>query len=344
MKIAFIIYNLDKGGAERVVSLLSLELSKKHNVSIIVFNNTITYNHGGKIIDLKSSSKSSKFGKVVNVFIRVLKLKEVFQKEKFDKVFAFMETAYLPAILTGFPIIASIRNNPYKYSKYITKHILPRAKKIIAPSLEIKNILEKKFNIKNSITINNPIDFQLIDKLKNEQIEEKFDFMVAAGRLHYQKGFDLLVEAYSLSSAKKKIKLLIFGDGELRKNIQKQIDEKNLTNFIILKGKTENLYKYLSKAKMFILSSRYEGFPNVLIEALACNVSCIATNCPTGPDEIIKNESNGLLVINEDIKDLSKAIDRLFFNTELQKKFRDNARKSVEHLSINKIAQKWIDI
>ena len=344
MKIAFVIYSLDKGGAERVVSLLSLELSKQYDVSIIVFENSIVYEYGGEIFDLQLPAKKGKIAKIINIFKRTKSLKKILQQKNFDKIFAFMESAYMPAILTGFEVVASVRNNPHKYSKYVTKYLLPRAKQVVTPSQGIEDMLKDEFGIKRCSTIKNPVDFTMIDRLKLEAIEEKENFLIAAGRLHPQKGFDLLIDAYALSSVQKKIKMLIFGDGALKEELQRKIDEKNLSEYIVLKGKTDNLYKYLYRAKMFILSSRYEGFPNVLIEALSCGVASIATNCPTGPSEIIQNEFNGLLVENENTKALAKAIDRVFFDKELQEKFRKNARKSIEHLSVEKIAQKWIEL
>lgn len=344
MKIAFVIYNLKRGGAERVVSLLSKELSKKYEVSIILFNNSIEYEYSGKLIDLNCNSVDNKMGKFFNIVKRTYKLRQLFKKEMHDKIYCFMETAYLPAILTGFPIIASVRNNPYKYSRYITKYILPNAKKVISVSKEIENILRKEFNISNITTINNPISFELIDKLKNNSIDEDSKFIMAAGRLHHQKGFDILINAYSKSNIKNKVKLLIFGEGKLKDGLQKLINKNGLSDSIILKGIVDNLYKYLSRTEMFILSSRYEGFPNVLIEALACNTPVITTDCPTGPTEIVKNGLNGLIVKSNNIDGLSEAMDKLFFNNELQKRFRDNARKSVEHLAIDKITKKWLSV
>ena len=342
MKIAFVIYNLKKGGAERVVSLLSKELSKKHEISIIVFNNSIEYEYGGELIYLNCDSIKNKIGKIFNIIRRTYKLRRLFKKEMYDKIYCFMETAYLPAILTGFPIIASVRNNPHKHSKYITKYILANAKKIITVSKEIENILIKEFNISNIMTINNPIDFTLIDKLKNDSIDEKSKFIMAVGRLHHQKGFDILIDAYSKSNVKNKAKLLIFGDGKLKNDLQKLIDKNDLSNSIILKGIVDNLYKYLYRAEMFILSSRYEGFPNVLIEALACCTPSISTDCPTGPKEIIKNNFNGLLVKNENTDELSNAIDKLYFDESLKEKFRKKARSSIQHLNIKNIANKWL--
>lgn len=343
MNIAFVIYNLNKGGAERVVSLLSQELSKQHNVTIITFSKEIKYEYGGNIVNLNLSSVDNNLKKILNIIKRTQKLKQIFRQKKFDKIFVFMETAYVPAILTGYPIIASVRNNPHKYSKYITKYILPKAKKVISVSKEIENILRKDFKISNVKTIYNPIDLKLIDKLKENSIQENYKFIMAVGRLEYQKGFDILIQAYSKSNLKKKVKLLIFGDGKLKNELQKLINKMRLSDRIILKGVVDNIYKYFTKAEMFILSSRYEGFPNVLIEALACNTPSISTDCPTGPREIIKNGFNGLLVESENVEKLSKTMDRLYFDELLKAKFKENARKSVKHLDIKNIAQEWLE-
>jgi len=343
MKLAFVIYDLNRGGAERVVSILSQELSKKHDISLIIFNNRIKYDFGGKIIDLDCGSVSSIKGKIINIFKRAYRLREVFKRESFDKIYAFMETAYMPSILTGYSVIASVRNNPTAYTTFVTKYILNRAGKVVAVSKEIEEILNHKFNINQTITIKNPIDFDFINKMKNHKIDEK-NFIMAMGRLHPQKGFDILIEAYSKSIIKEYYRLFIFGEGKQRELLEKQIKKSELTDKVVLKGLIDNPYKYLGRAEIFILSSRYEGFPNVLIEALACNASVISTNCPTGPSEIIEDEVNGLLIKSESIEELTKALDRLYLDKEVGIKNRLEAKKSIEYLSVDNIANEWLSL
>ena len=342
MKIAFVINSLNKGGAERVVSLLSQELSKQHKVFIILYDNSIAYEYGGKIVDIDCKSVSGKIEKIFNVFKRRAKLKKIFEKEQFDKIFAFMESAYLPSILTGYPVIASVRNNIKVYSKYITKYILPKAHKIVTVSKDI----EKQLNIlgiKHTQTIQNPIYIDNEYKIKENLIKYK-PFILAVGRLHEQKNFKLLIKSFKNSQAKNELNLLIVGEGQKRKELQELINSYGLEKKIYLVGQKDNIKDYYLQSEMFVLSSKYEGFPNVLIEALSNSCACIATNCPTGPSEIIANEQNGLLVENENQDALTKAIDRLYFDEELKNKFRNNAQKSIKHLKLETIAKEWLSL
>ncbi|PZP13063.1 MAG: glycosyltransferase family 4 protein [Aliarcobacter butzleri] len=342
MKLAFIINSLNKGGAERVVSLLTKELSKEHEVFIILFDNNIAYEYGGKIIDIECKSISGKIGKLFNIFKRRTRLKKIFYENKFDKIFAFMESAYLPAILTGYPIISSVRNNPKVYSKFITKYILPKARKVVA----VSNHIEKELNnlgIENTQTIFNPTiedeDYKIIENLSKYK-----PFVLAVGRLHKQKNFDLLIRAYENTKVSNDVKLLIVGEGLGRDNLELLIKELDLKNKVFLVGQKDNIKDYYLQSELFILSSKYEGFPNVLVEALSNECVCISTDCPTGPSEIIKNNENGLLIINENLEEMTKAIDRLYFDENMKKIFSNNAKKSISHLNIKKIAKDWIEV
>jgi len=109
-------------------------------------------------------------------------------------------------------------------------------------------------------------------------------------------------------------------------------------------GRTSNPYKYLSKATMFILSSRYEGFPNALIESIACSCPSISFDCNSGPNEIITDGDNGLLVKSGDIVGLKNAMEKVYFNKKLQDKFSTNSAKLINDLDIKKIVRKWYSI
>jgi len=348
LKIAFVIYDLSNGGAERVVSLLSRELSKYNKVKIILFCNNIEYEYSGEIIDLNIPSVNSRFGKILNIFKRVKKLKNIFDREKFDKIFSFMESANFITSLTGYNAVLSIRTNPNRFSSITIKLIQclynkKNIMKVVTVSKEIEKIVNN-FSIKNTKTIYNPLDFRKIEYLQNEDINITYKYIVVVGRLNKVKNFNFLIKAYSNTKIKDKIKLVILGDGSEKDNLQKLILDLNLQRQVIIYGTVNNVYKFLSKAEIFILSSKFEGFPNALIEALACQIPCIATDCPTGPKEIIINEVNGLLVENENEKEMTKAIDRLYFDEELKNKLKNNAKKSIEYLKVELIAKEWLAV
>jgi len=200
------------------------------------------------------------------------------------------------------------------------------------------------YGFKNTTTIYNSVDIDLAIERSKEAIPETRPFILALGRLVSQKGFDYLIEAFANSKAKDNVDLLICGEGDDKEKLQVMIDERGMTGKIILKGNVENPFAYYAKADFYVLSSRHEGFPNILIEALACGCPCISFDCKTGPNEIIKDGENGLLIEAENVLALTQGIDRLDNDKALQDTFRKNANKSVAHLSPEVIAREWIKL
>ncbi|CAA6803172.1 MAG: Glycosyl transferase group 1 [uncultured Thiotrichaceae bacterium] len=348
MKIAFVIHSLTQGGAERAVSNLSLAMQHEHDVTIILFDtNKISYPYGGKIHDLNVHASSSKAMKIINIFKRASLLKKLYKQEQFDLVFAFLESAGYPSTLAYKDTIVSVRDNPSSlpkiYQPFLSR-IYPRAKKVVACAKAIEEILIREHGLKNTITIQNAIDIQRAQQLSQETIDVHTPFILAAGRLAPQKGFDLLIDAYANSSSKKHVDLIILGKGQEREALQAQINSHGLSSKIQLKGSVDNPFAYYSKASTFVLSSRHEGFPNILIEALACACPAIAFDCPTGPNEIIEHNQNGLLVETENVQALTTAIDELHKDEQLQEKFRRNASQSVQRLEPQKIAAEWLKL
>ncbi len=349
MKIAFVIANLNGGGAERAVSNLSLAMEKEgHDVSVILLDaRNIGYPHGGKIIDANIHHASSALGQIVNLFKRASKLKKIYKQHQFDGIFTFMESTGFPSVLATKETIVSVHDNPKSLSKIYQPfypYIYPRAKKVVACAKAIDEKLVELYGFKNTTTIYNSVDIDLAIEKSKEEIPETRSFILALGRLVPQKGFDYLIDAFTNSQAKNNVDLLICGEGEEREKLQAMIDERGMSDKIILKGNVENPFAYYAKADFYVLSSRHEGFPNILIEALACSCPCISFDCKTGPNEIIKNGENGLLVEAESVSGLTDAIDKLAGDKELKSYFINNAKQSVLHLTPQSIAKEWLKL
>jgi GalNAc-alpha-(1->4)-GalNAc-alpha-(1->3)-diNAcBac-PP-undecaprenol alpha-1,4-N-acetyl-D-galactosaminyltransferase len=349
-KIIFIAQTLNRGGAERVVSLLSQEFERiGYKVKIILFDNKIQYKYGGEIININTPASSSYIIKLVRIYQRIKKLKKKFKNEKPDYIFSFMESCNFASILTGEEVVVSVRNNPNKkhnwYQKILIKSLykFKNVKKIVAVSKEIENILNQDYSLKNTATILNPIIIDNNYKIK-ENLSKYQPYIVSVGRLNTQKNFEMLIRAYSKTNTQEKTKLLIVGEGSERIKLEQLIKSLKLENKVLLIGQRENIKDYYLQSEIYILSSSFEGFPNVLVEALSNNCACIATNCPTGPNEIIINEKNGLLIENENQEEMSKVIDKLYIDEDLKNKLKDNSIKLIEHLKLEKIAKSWIEI
>tara|TARA_B100001057_G_scaffold482357_1_gene557543 strand:- start:402 stop:1244 length:843 start_codon:yes stop_codon:yes gene_type:complete len=197
-----------------------------------------------------------------------------------------------------------IKNRIYKF-------FIIKADGIIVNSKKFKNEVKLRYKI-NSFLINNPFDFKKIKKLSNQNIKFKFPRnklkLINIGRMTDQKDQILILKAINLIKNKIKVFLLIIGEGKNKSKLRNYIEEKKLEKNVKLMNYQSNPYKFINKSDLFILSSKYEGSPNVLIEALFLQKSIISTNCPTGPGEILKNGKYGQMFRVGDFKKLSKLI------------------------------------
>jgi len=341
-----IVPSLARGGVERVVSILSKELSRYYKVYVVIYHKPIEYEIEEELINLETPTGSF-LRKVKNIFYRIVKLKKLIRKISPDYIVSFMGN--LQPILTFEPVIVSIRNNPDffpLYKKFLLKTIykLPNVKKVVAVSKGIEKILHKNYNLKKTKTIYNPVDFKFITQKLPVEKPVDFEYILSVGRLTRQKGFDVLIKAFALSSLKKKVKLIILGEGKEKNNLMSLIYRLDLKNHVLLPGKVNNPFIYMKHAKFFVLSSRFEGFSNVVLEALACDTPVIASNCKTGPSEVIENEKNGLLFPVEDKDALKEAMEKLFYDRELHERLKANTRKSIEKFDIENRIKEWLSL
>jgi N-acetylgalactosamine-N,N'-diacetylbacillosaminyl-diphospho-undecaprenol 4-alpha-N-acetylgalactosaminyltransferase len=208
----------------------------------------------------------------------------------------------------------------------------------------MQRIIEEKHQLKNIKTIYNPVDVPFIKAEASKKIDLDVDFIIGAGQYNTNiKQFDILIEAYAKSILPiRNIALVILGTGKLKNRLLEIINDHKLNHMVFLQGFESNPYKYIAKAKFFVLTSKFEGFPMVLIESLASGTPVIAFNCPTGPEEIIQNKINGLLVENQNMDKLIQAMNLMITNDELYLRCKMNAKNSIEKFSLSVIGKQWM--
>ena len=208
-----------------------------------------------------------------------------------------------------------------------------------------KQIWEKKTIGKAEIiAISNPSPYAISDHIPSQMNKT----VLAVGRLTYQKGFDLLIQAWKLVKNEPHFsewKLNIVGDGEDKANLMKSIDVFNLGNSVTLFPFSYNINEFYLEASLYCMSSRFEGLPMVLIESQSFGLPIVSFNCDTGPSEILDHNKSGFLCKPEDVSDLALKLKALMSLSEQEYNgMVSYAKKSVSKFALDKIADKWEEI
>lgn len=166
--------------------------------------------------------------------------------------------------------------------------------------------------------------------------------IIAVGRLHAQKGFDLLIQSWQLIAARHPDwQLVVYGHGGDLQKLQQQLEKAGLTSSMTFAGATDNIYKEYQNSAFYVMSSRYEGWGLVLVEAMSCGLPCVSFDCPYGPSDIIRDGEDGLLVENGNIQQLAEKMELLINNKELRERLGVRARLNAARFTSDNIMPQW---
>lgn len=351
LKICLTTVSLSGGGAERcAASLSNYFVNQGFEVHHVVFAGKIQYEYSGKLFHLETlkDSRNSFYSRIK----RFIALHNYFKMHQFDVIIDFrVKNFYLQEyIINNFiykKFIQTIHsNNLHSYlpkNSFLANQLYKKASHLVCVSNEIYKNIQYQYSFQNVIPIYNPIDFSNIENNKSEVINLNFKYIIAVGRMESNvKQFNHAIESYSNSVLpSQNIRLVILGEGKLITKWQKLAKSFQQEHKIVFLGNVSNPYPYYSNALFTIMTSKYEGFPMVLLESLACETPVISYNLHSGPSEIIIPNKNGILVENQNKTEMTKAINEMFSNKDLYLHCKQNSKSSVSKFSLENIGNQW---
>lgn len=352
-KIALVGERLSGGGAERVQARLSFYFeSKGIDVHHIIVQDDVVYEYAGTLFNM--GELKDKNNSLSNRLHRLRALRNYLKNQKFDFIIDFrFKRKYLQEYLIAnfiynAPYIMSIRHfkTDYHFPKntFFAKNIFKSAYGFVVVSNKIEDMLKEKYGYQNIVTIHNPIDVLKIQNQADAGLGPDFQYILGVGRFHEVKQFDHLIHAFANSVAPSRgIKLVLMGNGDWKESLEDLVEKKGLANKVVFVDFQKNPFPYYKKAMLTVMTSKNEGFPNVLTESLACGTPVVSYDCPSGPSEIIIDRNNGLLVEDQNLPAITEAIDKMLTDQNLYDFCASNAVKSLERFNFETIGNAWLD-
>ena len=366
-KVFFFVPSLAGGGAERVMVDMLRYIDKRKIEPVLVL--LYSYEDSPYKEDLPDDIPVIVVGRKSDSFFDKIRqfaafLKTVFE-EKPQLILSMLTHTNIMAIMSGMlfkrKVIISEHNTLGKVVRTkegkkilgfpvspMVKILYRYADRIITVSDGIsKNLIEEFKSPSDKIkTIYNPVDMHRIAKLSEEKPEYHFlsspvPLIISVGRLVPQKGFDILIKAFSKVVAETDARLIIMGAGPERGALEQSSVDLGLSDRIYFAGFQNNPYAFLARAELYVLSSRYEGLPVSVLEAMACGLPVIATDCLSGPREILKNGECGILVPVGDVERLAEAMLRLVISRPLRETLSKAGMERIKDFSVRKVIKEY---
>jgi glycosyltransferase involved in cell wall biosynthesis len=350
--VAFVLAGIGAGGAERVVALLSeMVMERGWRATIISFDQPDAASYHAfhpdvGFVFLPDSAGLPRMG-IARAAGRLYALRAALARGQFDLIVSFLTKintlTLLAATGLGVPVVVSERNNPLRQRanpawRWLLALLYKRAAAIVLQTERSRKCLPPAQRSRAHV-IPNPIALpSVLPPAVDRQI-------TAVGRLTEQKGFDLLIDAFArIAPLHPDWKLVIWGEGPLRAGLTRRIKDQGLEHRIALPGLSPSHGAWINPGQIFVLCSRYEGFPNVLAEAMAAGMAPVAFDCEFGPSELIDDGRSGLLVPPEDMLALAAALIELVQSPELRGTLAYGAAQSAPRYACHAIRQLWLTL
>jgi GalNAc-alpha-(1->4)-GalNAc-alpha-(1->3)-diNAcBac-PP-undecaprenol alpha-1,4-N-acetyl-D-galactosaminyltransferase len=354
--ITFVIHTLECGGAERMITSLSAELaSRGYAVTLVTLSAYKSHDFypvspGVKRIHAPQRiSQDCRFFNLVGQYKKYKLLRETLLLTKPDVIISF---TYLTSVLvllsmifSSVPIIISERSDPKNKIissrfRFLRNKFYPLANCLVVQFQDLKEWCRSQWPNLRVTVISNPVFPTTLDSNSVKPILYQATCnLLSVGRLTHEKQHELLIHVFKeISPSVPDWQLTILGDGELKEDLLKLIDNHPKIN---LPGRVANPYPYMQHADLYVMTSKYEGFPNALAEAMACGLPPISFACPSAIPEIIRDGIDGVLVPHNDINALCEALLRYMRDKEARLKLAQKAPEITTRFDVNKITDQW---
>jgi GalNAc-alpha-(1->4)-GalNAc-alpha-(1->3)-diNAcBac-PP-undecaprenol alpha-1,4-N-acetyl-D-galactosaminyltransferase len=355
MKVTLVIYGLTGGGAERVMSIIAnYWVNKGWDVTLLMLvpPTTQSFFPLDPRIQLKSldvaGKSANRLAAIGNTWKRVQVLRRAIIASKPDVVISFMNSVNVYTILaclrSKIPVIVSEHmypgtNDANKIWQLIMKLTYRYADLVTVLTQNALPFYPAKEGYR-AIVMPNPVVAPVRSVSEDQLLQSPS--LIAIGRLHHQKGFDLLLKAFHKIHAKHPDwQITILGEGSLRSELEQLRSQLKLTDSVHLPGLVSNVPEYLNQADLFVMPSRFEGFPMALCEAMAFGLPVLSADCLSGPRDIIEDGVNGVLVQTEDIDALAMGLDKLMSDPAKRKQLADNAPNILDQFGVEQVMNIW---
>ena len=342
-KVVLYIGSLSRGGAERVIATLANYLNKNSILCVVVTTyqreNEYELDEGIKRIILSTPKKRTFFSRFFSNINQLLKLRNVIKKEHPNTVLSFMGEPNFRMLLSCLGVktrkVISIRNDPNKeyptfISKVFAKILFRLADHVVFQTEDARSWFPVSIQKKSSIILN-PVD----DVFFNTKFDGVRHNFVTTGRLTPQKNHKVLINAFAKIADKINDNLYIYGEGELRAELEQLVSDLNMQGRVFLPGAVKNVANIIKSAKLFVLSSDYEGLPNSLMEAMALGIPCISTDCPCGGPRMLLNDGF-LIKVGDDV-----LLANLLLKIGNDEYFRLNYRLDTNSFRVTIVMNEW---
>jgi N-acetylgalactosamine-N,N'-diacetylbacillosaminyl-diphospho-undecaprenol 4-alpha-N-acetylgalactosaminyltransferase len=375
-QILIFINTLQSGGAERVVSLLLEHLRNDFEIHLALYTNIVDYKIPAeiKMLDLNQPLQQNKIIRFCKMPFQAYKVYRYCKKNSINISVAFLyRPCYINALMKSIwrykgKVIMCERTHQttmqqshsaiYRaFSKFMVMFSYKRADLVLANSYAMQTDLVENFKIKTPVkVIYNPIDLGFIrthtDEAPNFVFENGIFYFINVGGFRKEKNHLLLLQAFFIMK-NLPCKLLIVGGGVMEEELKQKVADFGMSDKVVFCGWDNNPFKYVSRSNCFVLSSDVEGFPNVLIEALACGKAVISTDCSSGPRELLAPATDlhhrainsyeigeyGILTPVNDVIALSAAMKKMYEDVALRKQFEEKAKGRAQQFDVDEIKQ-----